>query len=695
MPHIPFSPQKAVLAERFLDTLRQAAVDVPAWHLTESERWKLFRDVLFGHARVRGSLRPRDLPLDTACRRITDTTSRIHSMAGYADAYGTISFRHWLTYFSLLNLPGSPSNKPVPLDASQQLCCVILELVIALLGQVPAGRAVEEKLASHPFAQRLIGVLGLSRQEWEKLYDLYGKDATRAPRQVLLARFAALVTATPCPPQRNHFQTAEEWRAALAAKLDQPGFRVHPGEAKHALLNALEARLFVLTTLKPSAVQSYIAQGKHHWNFRGASAWCSQTLGVARDLFVDFADGLLSSDSDAIVAAWLPAVDSSANLNDRLHQSISRFWSLQRGPGTLQERCPRLAEWLERELCSASPDGSGIAALTLEQLPGFEVRCKEPWSLLEICVHRLPEEEKGKSESTRRRVANIESECAHATGHPAIFTTYPPWLQPDGGRRPVGVAAIAWSLCGTTYRTHSHEGLCESLGEHDLSLQSVHHGEWLKTLSLENSRLTHLKIDGDGVGRRFREAALADFPWLSMELARLMQSRLTEGVRSALTEHRRKFPGLQVLTLPVDVVYLGGDDLYICVPWDLAEYFMGGFGATNDEVATNQWSDLRFTFIAARLQPITQILSGVDSADYDARTLRLDSANQAAARLLTFGLRVVKDSFKSGSPLDTTRLAESAAEPTVEIRIDTDPVVFGCLRGRLVDVDCREPLLPG
>jgi len=687
MPPEPLAEEKAEIAKRLLETLRQAAVHVPVWQLTEANRWKLFRDTLFGHVPIRGALRPRDLPLDSACRRIAETTALIHAMDPYKDPHGVIYFRHWLMYFSLLNLAGSPADAPGSLDASQQLCCVILELVMAFTGSVPTGENVHATLAVHPFTQRLIGVLGLSQQEWQKLYVRYGRDATRAPRQVLLARFAAMVTAIPAPPQRADFKTAEEWRQRIAGSLDQPGFMNRRNEAKAALLSSLESKSFVSATLKPSAVQSYIASGRHHWNFRGASTWCSQTLGVARDLFADMTNGLLSSDSDAIVAYWLPASHSQSDLNDKLQKQLAHFWSLcNRGPDSLHGRFPRLAEWLLKELGDESRNSSGQSVLSLDQLPSFEVRCKEPWSLLEICVHRLPEEKKEKSAATIPAATETGSKCAHADGHPAVFTTYPPWLQPDGGGNPVGVAAIAWSLCGTTYRTHSHEGLCEALDEHDLALQPIHHGEWLKNLGMENSQLTHLKLDGDGVGARFRESPLADFPWLSVELARLMQSRLTLGVRGALDKHRRLFPLQQLQTLPVDIVYLGGDDLYACLPWDLVDSFLAAFGGTNEEITKSRWSSLSFTFIAARLRPITQILAGVDPGDYEARTLRLDAANQTAARLLTYGLRYVKDSFKNTSSLDVATLATLAGEKGMGVGPIPETNEIGCLRGRVVDV---------
>lgn len=69
-----------------------------------------------------------------------------------------------------------------------------------------------------------------------------------------------------------------------------------------------------------------------------------------------------------------------------------------------------------------------------------------------------------------------------------------------------------------------------------------------------------------------------------------------------------------------------------------------------------------------------------------ARTLRLDAANQTAARLLTYGLRYVKDSFKNTSSLDVATLATLAGEKGMGVGPIPETNEIGCLRGRVVDV---------
>jgi hypothetical protein len=676
-------PSEATTAEAIISALHHASVPVPTWHMAELDRWCLFRDFLFGNMRVRGSLRPRDLPLDATCMQVLEAATFVHSFPPYAVRNGRISFRHWLTAFCLLNSVAKDKTAERRIPPSQQLACVVMELVTALYAPEPAEDIPPESIAKHPFTQRLIGVLGLSQQEWDSLWKKCQENT--ATRSVWLARFAALVMAIPDPPQITNGDRFA-WREELARKIQQDGFPEVHAKKQRATLASLDERHCKQATLKIPGVQRYIARGKNHWNFRGASAWCSQTLGVARDLFLDASEGLMSSDSDAIVAAWVPESSDETSLNNTLKSLMERLWAVSPDvTEPMHRRFPRLAEWLTQEINKLRADDPQCAPLNDTQLPEFSVRCKGPWSLLDICVQRVPKEQKTRCVADIPRPAADEAaECAHVIGHPPVFSSYPPWLRAHEGQQRVGVAAVAWSLCGTTYRTHSHEGLCEAIGNRDLQLLPVHHGEWLDALGMPESRLTHLKLDGDGVGDRFRAEPLANSTLLSMELARSMQRRLIAGVRETLAVHKRDYPELTNRPLPIDVVYLGGDDLYVCLPWDLVDRFLVAFGT--DDTGCAPWKTMTFTFIAARLQAKKDILAGVDSADWRTHKSRLDDANQTAARLLTYGLRNVKDSQRDATPLDMAALQSLADLQGMTLRAEPTPYEQNCLRGRVIDV---------
>jgi hypothetical protein len=173
--------------------------------------------------------------------------------------------------------------------------------------------------------------------------------------------------------------------------------------------------------------------------------------------------------------------------------------------------------------------------------------------------------------------------------------------------------------------------------------------------------LVHLKMDGDGVGDEFCKSPLADFPWRSMELARMVQHRVVAGVRKALEQCPVKADGKHE-TLPVDVVYVGGDDVYVIMPQRMLPEFLEGFGRGDiPELENNPWKHTPFSFIAARLEPKERLLHGIASSSDSAatameRTDRLAAANLAASRLVTMGLDAVKSDFRKEAALDTKPL---------------------------------------
>lgn len=648
------------LQEHLIEALRTAAVDTPAWHLTSADRWRLLRDTLLGHVRVRGKLRPRDLPLDTSCQAVIDSAARILNVAPYTFNQGTLRFRHWLGIFSLLPLATAEACKKTPLLADDLLCATILELCFALRGGVTQDLAGQ---AASPFVQRLIGVLGLSQQEWDRLVKKYQKAIQeRDPaHDAVLARRAAQVIKLPAPPKPGDIQSRAEFRSALACELAK-----HPGQrlSIEKALAALDERACCYVTLKSEKPQRYINRGTQHWLLRGASGWCSQSLALARDLMcefedaAEFEDGLLFSDSDAVVGMWFPRTASQKALDDRLERKLRNFWQLNNTLGEMDKRFPRLCEWLRE---NGVPEHLDRAT----NLPTLKPWCTCPLSVLEICLYRIPEDDR--DELLDDAAVVPAGTCTHVKGDKAVaFKTPAPWLEggdsddkgddDDGGVQVegAGITSMIWALCGTAFRTHAHEGLCNAIGLTNRRLQAVKHGDWLQQLGMPDESLVHLKIDGDGVGARFHTSPLADFPWLSIQLGRMVQQRLVSGVRAAIAECPGG-GGDGGPTLPVDVVYVGGDDVYVILPEPVLKPFLDGFAKPLPGLDGNPWEQSAFTFIAAKVKPKADLLAGVDTKKggaHSPRSERFAAANLAASRLVTEGLETVKKHFKGDADLN-------------------------------------------
>jgi hypothetical protein len=493
------------------------------------------------------------------------------------------------------------------------------------------------------------------------------KNKTMTPfHDALLARWAARVIALPETPRAADSTSREEWRSNLAQRLS-PYKGKWPEIGR--FLAALDERACCYATLKADRPQQYINRGTRHWLLRGASGWCSQSLALARDLMCDD-DSLLLSDSDAIVGMWFPRTVSQGELQRRLDQRLTEFWHLQDGAG-MAERFPRLWAWLGENL----PEGTGLERNT--NLPALSVRCLAPLSVLEICLYRIAKEEAATKPSDHDAFA--DGTCARVLGDAAVeFQTSPPWLQDESDDRETvddndsskdkkqkeqfGITSMIWALSGTAFRTHAHEGLCSALQVPDLQLQAVHHGKWLRQLGMPDDSLVHLKIDGDGVGERFRTSPLADFPSLSMQLGRTVQRRLVAGIQAVLEKHTQP-------TLPVDVVYVGGDDVYVILPWAVVDPFLCGFSDAVQSLARTPWELTPFTFVAARLKPKDDLQTGIEEGRGGARSQRRDrfaAANLAAARLVTEGLKPVKKHFKGEASLEAAiiqGIIDSALSP--------------------------------
>lgn len=692
-----------------VEALRTAAVDAPAWHLTSADRWRLLRDTLLGHVRVRGKLRPRDLPLDTSCQSVIDSAARILNLPPYMFEQGTLRFRHWVAIFSLLPVAKAEACDRAPLSADDLLCATILELCFASRGGVTREIAAQ---AASPFAQRLIGVLGLSQQEWDRLVETYIEAIReRDPaHDAVLARRAAQVTELAAPPKPGDYQSRAEFRTALACELAK-----HPGQRPsiEKALAALDERACCYVTLKAEKPQRYINRGTQHWLLRGASGWCSQSLALARDLMCDFDKALLFSDSDAVVGMWFPRSTSEADLQDHLNGRLGDFWQLNHEADEFARRFPKLCEWLRDNL-----PANAVLNRT-NNLPTLKPWCMPPLSVLEICLYRFPEDDV--DEPPDDPAQPIDDGCSRVKGEKAVTFKVPaPWLENDDGddrgdvdgkddggvqADRVGITSMIWALCGTTFRTHAHEGLCKALEISDRRLQKVHHGKWLRQLGMPQESLVHLKVDGDGVGERFRTSPLADFPWLSMQLGRMVQQRLVAGLRAAIAECP-DIGGEDGPTLPVDVVYVGGDDVYVILPERILTPFLQGFSQPLPGLDGSPWGQAAFTFVAARLKPRAQLLAGLETAKGGAGSQtseRFAAANLAASRLVTEGLKAVKKDFKREATLDPLAI-QSMLDGALEdpkflahqmmATVTTDPLQYGpccgderhLLRGRIFDV---------
>ena len=616
-PEIKYEELRGVLA-----ALSLGSVPVPVWHLAARDRWHLLRDTLLGHAPVRGGMRTRDLPLDPVARQLVATAIQVQSSEYEVGGFVKCRFGDWLWLFAVLIEP-AVAKSPDAAHAAIRVC--VLELRQAL------GLSERGDFATRcPFHHRLLGVLGLSRQEWQRLAD----DDASLVNERTAARFGARVCAAYRSPACERIALEDmdvvSWGLrAIGAK-----------ERDRQLLQELADSKRVLVTLKPVDILPYMHRAKAHWMMRGASAWCGQSLAFARDVILDKYGGLLLSDLDALVSFVFPEDAPTAR---NMLRDIDASWVT---PASFAKRFPRLAAY---HPATTQHLGHGISPeQSMPTLSGWRYQAT---SLLDLCVARGPREQADEARIGWHRLNTPPSDprpsdCSFVEQETWYVDRSPTWLQDRGDRSMdrYGWSAICWSLCCTTLRTHWHHGVCSALKRDDYSMMQVNHGDWLEHLGMKAERLTFVKLDGDGVGDQFRDASFPSRPLLGLKLGRLVQERVVAATQCVLEAHdsasRPKF-------LPVDLVYFGGDDIFFCLPGCYLEPFLRGFGTAFEGTELAPWSTTPFSLISVTLPP------GSNFTDTDrlARSGEFGRANLAAARMLGPGLR---DLVKRGQRDDAT-----------------------------------------
>ena len=638
------------------EVLRRASVPVPTWHLAPRARWVMLRDTLLGHAPIRGGLRPRDLPFDPDAREAIHMAADVHGLEPHEvraaippkvgssplqpdGKPGTIAFRDWLVCYSAI-VEYRLGNAP---DSDDRVC---RQAIYDCINELRRALGFNERGAAAPnncpFVHRLLGLLGLSQQEWLR------SSADSKDRD--LARVGALLRL--CDP-------------AIASECSLDA-------SDQARLNELEGMRFRLVTLKTSKVQDYLARGKYHWLMRGGSTWCAQSLALARDLVLgdeEHAKGLfLLSDSDAIVSFLGPETVAIDGMGSALESKVSAFWGDDsEGGAESDRRFPRLAAW------RAQARRVGVRPSSV--MPDLVMACSEPRSLAELCGPSAAGE--GAEPQRRSLRWNIgcadDPPCAYVEKDRGLCLVTPEWLQPEDPRKPkaMGWTSVVWSLCGATFRTHAHEGVASELGLPDLVLAPVDLGKSLERWGRRNESIVYVKIDGDSVGDRFRSRRIPELPGLGLALVQSVFRRLTKAAGELLAASGNS----PVAGLPLDLVYLGGDDLLCRVPHGLLPTLLNAFG--EEGVAGGPWSDVTFTFAAIELPPKSDMNVGEGRESLDQLTAGASRAIGPAleyAKVLSKG-QAGEAAEKEDALRDT--LNKAGANLTCLGQLER----FGCVRG--------------
>lgn len=563
------------------------------------ERWELIADVLLGHPPIRGGARPRDYPMGVARSASSDLARLLWALdAPTASADGVppdlrshrpkVRLFDWLVAARIARaVQRSESTDLEGETDAAGLIGLTLHRVLGRLAEqehrefrrhlrsdigleggrdeLRASRAAkdDERLAG---ARLWLGrLLGMTRADLARggvaasgafLYGALSPKVQSLDRLAALAASSARALASLVREGSDLLARAPEQRVTVVC--DRMGIAPE-------LLEELREVSFSVVRIRPRHVQEVLRRAKSSYIQRGASAWCSQALGAVRDHLCRSGFTLLS-DMDGFELLVGPAGTSPAVVAGLVGDYLNDHHAF--GP-RLAEGFPRLAPTLRQ----AANEGRSARPL----FPDFGLSV-QPANLFQFALgasawdkdHR-PEDESGYllvPSQPAPGVRTRETRCVGILGdEPLLHDGFqvPAWYADTDADERYSLTATAYSLAGAGYRAMTAQGLLDAIREE--TGRRLHaeprEGDRLRRLAEETGgsvrTLFLVRADGNDVGKRFIEAP----PLLRPGLSALLEAELRERFTKTVIELVRRHPRLSVL--PVDLVYLGGDDLQFTV----------------------------------------------------------------------------------------------------------------------------------
>jgi hypothetical protein len=389
-----------------------------------------------------------------------------------------------------------------------------------------------------------------------------------------------------------------------------------PPPRKPSAQDEAESTKTRLVVLKTVGIGALMRRAESHSIERGVSAFASQTLSRLRDHLCGPHHGLgrmaVVSDTEAVVVlAAVPGPLPRAEFERRLEAEIIRLLRDQVPESRLASTYPRLQRALEQALdegwsvrglhadLSASVLDSDLLELALDCGEYAEPTGNDhepappepdPWgtaSAREIVVSNAGARS-GLAKPPDDSSVDDPARCSGLVGDPAFQNAefaIPAWFFRENAEKgeSYGAAATVYSLAGTGFRVTTAQGLIEEVragseGRRWLQAQAKErarleqvHAElgWPEPDASRGSRFV-VRADGNAVGRLFVETPRLLRPALSLMVEAELRRRLTRAVVELVCHDDLK----SLQTLPIDLHYLGGDDVQLSIPGGLLERFL-------------------------------------------------------------------------------------------------------------------------
>lgn len=596
-------------------------------YLDYEQNWRLLIQVLLGHPPIRGGIRPRDFPIGHHHERALQLASALcHARVPYAigsylriPARGSYSLHEWCIAFALLSLE----------EERQVGYRFRIRIVLEKLQDVLYRADPERGRLFHDTSCLMFGLRAPEMERVNPQQELFQQVQRRAD----VAALSALLSHTSTPLSAGEgaiLESGIDDKCRLVFEettVSRPSdhFRSHHLQRYLCALDELAAVDLWLITIKGNKIQKLLDRCKLSFIRRGASAWCSQSLALLRDelLCTPLLDAppMLLSDSDAVVT-MVTAHEIDSTTMDEIARTI--LTDSMKSTGALTARFPKLQEWRDQAEREIDPDGEGENWRALARVhPDFSIQVRQT-NLLEMALdgQRWREDhEYEDAEGEARLISLRHDRPASVAGHEECdglvgCKTYrdegfrlPPWYEDHNEK--FGWEAVAYSMVGGIYRMTADRGLAadvEDLVHEPIDVRAL----WKrrckalsKAKAITSLRTALVHIDGDRIGRLFIETPSIARPAHGIGLESMLRYRFVGAVKKLI--ERTKLP-----LLPVDLLYLGGDDLMLRLPADLLDEFADAFAQsvprTGDaDCPLDRLSELTFTIVAVEYDSVPRV----------------------------------------------------------------------------------------
>ncbi|WP_072054922.1 hypothetical protein [Aliivibrio fischeri] len=308
-----------------------------------------------------------------------------------------------------------------------------------------------------------------------------------------------------------------------------------------------------IISIKTKDVQRYLDRCKSLYILRGASFWCSQVMSIVRDLVLDIeTDSGILVDSDSIILLF-----SSDNDNQNLLSEIRFRLTGKNGKEKIIEKYPRIEPYIEQFVNDIFPN---IGVLEFSNV-----------SLFDLATDRgiVRDENIVRDKKIEFSTSVGIYPCTLVNNRYCSETGFvPDWYTQTKSGDSFGFDATLFSLCEISF---NQQTIVESKYqlENKIGLKlnySQYSSRITKELKL-NKVISYIKYDGDDIGKMFTGISSIERPVLSF----VLESRIKKSLIDALVKVEKEINQKHLIH---DLIYSGGDDLFLSVPSDYEKLFL-------------------------------------------------------------------------------------------------------------------------